>query len=159
LFLSPKNSTEGALAVLDATKCNIWVNACEVSPATLVKEALQKRPMNVLQLPLLDELLDAMSTEAFPYTKTFDEAINDPFCFLHTSGTTGVPKPIPWTHGLIGTMDAVRLLPPVGCNDDLLPWTSDWKAGDSIYSSFPMSHVSRGNPFFLFFFVFFLGVL
>ncbi|KAF7165602.1 hypothetical protein CNMCM6106_001683 [Aspergillus hiratsukae] len=140
LFLSPKNSTEGALAVLEATKCNIWVNACEVSPVPLVKEVLQKRPMNVWQLPLLDELLDAMSTEAFPYTKTFDEAANDPFCFLHTSGTTGVPKPIPWSHGLIGTMDAVRLLPPVGGDDDLAPWTTDWKTGDTIYSSFPMSH-------------------
>ncbi|KKK24685.1 transferase family protein [Aspergillus rambellii] len=140
LFLSPKNNTEGALAVLEATACNIWVNAGEVSPAPLVKEILQKRAMNVLQLPLLDELLDAASTEPFPYTKTFDEAINDPFCFLHTSGTTGVPKPIPWSHGLIGTMDAVRLLPPVGNDNDLLPWTSDWKSGNKIYSSFPMSH-------------------
>lgn len=141
LFLSPKNNTEGALAVLEATKCNIWVNAGEVPPVPLVKEVLQKRPMNVLQLPLLDELLDTTSTKPYPYTKTFDEAIDDPFCFLHTSGTTGVPKPIPWSHGLIGTMDAVRLLPPVqGTDEDLLPWTSDWKAGDRIYSSFPMSH-------------------
>ncbi|PYI03572.1 acetyl-CoA synthetase-like protein [Aspergillus sclerotiicarbonarius CBS 121057] len=140
LFLSPKNNTEGALAVLEATKCNLWVNACEISPSLLVKEVLQKRPMTLLQLPLLDELLDAMSTEPFPYTKTFDEAINEPFCLLHTSGTTGVPKPIPWSHGLIGTMDAVRLLPPVGSHDHLPPWTADWKPGDTIYSSFPMSH-------------------
>jgi acyl-coenzyme A synthetase/AMP-(fatty) acid ligase len=147
LFLSPKNSTEGALAVLEATKCNIWVNACEITPVPLVKEILQKRPMNVLQLPLLDELLDAMSTEAFAYTKTFDEAINDPFCFLHTSGTTGVPKPIPWSHGLIGTMDAVRLLQPAAGDGDLPPWTTDWKTGDTIYSSFPMSHVRKSNIF------------
>ncbi|KAL4778524.1 Pyoverdine/dityrosine biosynthesis protein-domain-containing protein [Aspergillus varians] len=140
LFLSPKNNTEGALAVLEATKCNIWVNACETEPVPLVKEFLQERPMTLLQLPLLDELLDTVSTEAFPYTKTFKDAANDPFCFLHTSGTTGVPKPIPWTHALIGTMDAVRLLPPVEGDDGLLPWTSDWKAGDRIYSSFPMSH-------------------
>ncbi|KAH3513087.1 hypothetical protein KXV55_001874 [Aspergillus fumigatus] len=139
LFLSPKNSTEGALAVLEATKCDLWINACDVSPVPLVKEVLQKRPMNVLQLPQLDELLDAVSTDPFPYTKKFDEAINDPFCFLHTSGTTGVPKPIPWSHGLIGTMDAVRLLPP-GADGDLPPWTTDWKTGDTIYSSFPMSH-------------------
>lgn len=140
MFLSPKNNIEGALAVLEATRCSIWVNAGEVSPVPLVNEVLQKRPMTVLQLPLLDELLGATSTEPFPYTKTFDEAIDDPFCFLHTSGTTGVPKPIPWSHGLIGTMDAVRLLPPVEGND-LLPWTSDWESGNRIYSSFPMSHV------------------
>lgn len=140
LFLSPKNNTEGALAVLEATKCNIWVNASDASPVHLVKEMTKQRPMTLLQLPLLEELLDAASTEPFPYLKTFSEASNDPFCILHTSGTTGVPKPIPWSHGLIGTMDAVRLLPPIDGDDGLLPWTSDWIAGDRIYSAFPMSH-------------------
>lgn len=142
LFLSPKNSTEGALAVLDATKCDIWANASEVPLIPLVKELLEKRPMQLLELPLLDELLSDKSTEPFPYTKTFENAKDEPFCYLHTSGTTGVPKPIPWSHGLIGTMDAVRLLPPVEGDHGLLPWTADWKAGDKIYSSFPMSHVS-----------------
>ncbi|KAG0155713.1 hypothetical protein PDIDSM_2886 [Penicillium digitatum] len=140
LFLSPKNNTDGVLAVLTATNCNIWVNAVDASPVTLVKDVLQKRPMTSLQLPTLQELLDAECTEAFPYTKSFEEAKDDPFCFLHTSGSTGLPKPIPWSHGLIGTMDAVRLLPPVGENANLPPWTSGWDEGDKIYSSFPMSH-------------------
>ncbi|KAJ5517904.1 AMP-dependent synthetase/ligase [Penicillium expansum] len=140
LFLSPKNNTDGALAVLEVTNCNIWVNAADASPLPLVKDVLQNRPMTSLQLPMLHELLDAETIEAFPYTKSFEEAKDDPFCFLHTSGSTGVPKPIPWSHGLIGTMDAVRLLPPVGENADLPPWTSGWDEGDRIYSSFPMSH-------------------
>lgn len=97
--------------------------------------------MQVLELPLLEELLDIKSTEPFPYTKTFEEASNDPFCYLHTSGTTGVPKPIPWSHGLIGTMDAIRLLPPTEGDGGLEPWTNGWDEGDRIYSSFPMSHV------------------
>ena len=103
--------------------------------------------MSSLQLPLLDELLNSEPVEPFPYTKTFEEAINDPFCFLHTSGSTGLPKPIPWSHGLIGTMDAVRLLPPVGENADLVPWTTGWDEGDKIYSSFPMSHVCQNILF------------
>jgi len=126
--------------VLKAVKCTIWVKAVETATAPLVNDVLEQYPMKVLELPLLDELLDS-SVEPFPYEKTFEEAIDDPFCFLHTSGTTGVPKPIPWTHGLIGTMDAVRLLPPTEGDDGLAPWTSDWKEGDRIYSSFPMSHV------------------
>ncbi|KAI7968688.1 hypothetical protein EIK77_005704 [Talaromyces pinophilus] len=112
----------------------------DAAPTTLVKEVLGNRQMNFIKLPLLSELLDAESAKPFPYTKSFDEAINDPFCFLHTSGSTGLPKPIPWSHGLIGTMDAVRLLPPAGENSDLVPWTFDWNEGDKIYSSFPMSH-------------------
>lgn len=127
--------------MLEAVKCNIWVKPGEVAAPVLVKDILQERPMKHLDLPTLDELLDADSAEPFPYTKSFKRATNDPFCFLHTSGTTGVPKPIPWSHGLIGTMDAVRLLPPTKGDDGLVPWTSDWKEGDRIYSSFPMSHV------------------
>lgn len=99
--------------------------------------------MKVLELPGVEELLDSESTAPFPYNKIFVEAIDEPFCLLHTSGTTGVPKPISWSHGLIGTMDAVRLLPPTEGDDGLLPWTSDWNEGDRIYSSFPMSHVSE----------------
>ncbi|KAF2258812.1 transferase family protein [Lojkania enalia] len=140
LYLSPKNSTEGSLAVLEATKCEIWAKASEAAAVPLVKDILQKRSMKLLELPLLEDLLNAEQTKPFPYNKTFDEASTDPFCYLHTSGSTGVPKPIPWSHGLIGTMDAVRLLPPVEGDEGLVPWTSDWKEGDRIYSSFPMCH-------------------
>lgn len=142
LFLSPKNSTKGALAVLEATECDIWVKATELAAVPLVMETMQERPMKLLELPLLDVLLDSESTRYFPYTKTFEEAAKDPFCFLHTSGSTGVPKPISWSHSLIGTMDAVRLLPPTEGDGGFEPWTSNWKPGDRIYSSFPMCHVS-----------------
>ncbi|KAF5250787.1 hypothetical protein FANTH_4059 [Fusarium anthophilum] len=98
------------------------------------------RSMTVLNLPELDELLNADPITLYPYDKTFEEASGDPFCLLHTSGSTGLPKPITWSHGLIGTMDAVRLLPRVEGDDGLLPWTDDWNEGDRIYSSFPMSH-------------------
>jgi len=142
LFLSPKNNVEGALAVLNAAKCSIWVKPHEQAKLPLVEAFLQQKTMKVLELPGVDDLLDAEFTKPFPYNKTFDQVINDPFCLLHTSGTTGVPKPISWTHGLIGTMDAIRLLPPTEGDDGLTPWTNDWNDGDRIYSAFPMSHVS-----------------
>lgn len=141
LFLSPKNSTDGALAVLDAAACNIWVKPREQQLLSLVEDLMQRRPMKVLDIPEISNLLDAESIEYFPYEKTFDEAMNDPFCILHTSGTTGVPKPIPWSHGLIGTMDTIRLLPSTEGDGGLAPWTSLWQEGDRLYSSFPMSHV------------------
>ncbi|MCJ1433652.1 hypothetical protein MMC27_003016 [Xylographa pallens] len=96
--------------------------------------------MKVLDLPELDELLDAEATEPYLYNKLFDEALQDPFCLLHTSGSTGLPKPIAWSHGLIGTLDAVRLLPKTEGDGGMAPWTFDWNDGNKIYSSFPMSH-------------------
>ncbi|SMR61318.1 unnamed protein product [Zymoseptoria tritici ST99CH_3D1] len=141
LFVSPKNNVEGTLAVLAATGCDIWVHPGEqYQYLPVVAKILVQRPMRVLQLPELDMLMDVESVEPFPYTKTFDEASQDPFCILHTSGTTGVPKPVVWTHALVGTMDAVRLLPPTQGDGGLQPWTSLFEARSSIYSSFPMSH-------------------
>lgn len=140
LYLSPKNSIEGAMAVLEATSCELWAKACDVPAVPLVNDILSKRSMKLLEVPLLKDLLDSEYVKPFPYVKTFDEAVADPFCYLHTSGSTGVPKPIPWSHGLIGTMDAIRLLPAVEGDEGLPPWTSDWKEGDRIYSSFPMCH-------------------
>lgn len=128
------------MAVLEAAKCNVWVKPRGVS-YPLVEDFLQHRDMQVLDLPELDELLDAEEAKQYPYTKTFEEAIEDPFCLLHTSGSTGLPKPISWTNGLIGTMDAVRLLPPTEGDGGMSPWTTGWDDGDRIYSSFPMSHV------------------
>lgn len=127
--------------MLKAADCNIWVKLVEQPCLPLVEDFLAKRPMKLLDLPQTDHFLDAETAAPYPYTKTFDEAIQEPFCLLHTSGSTGLPKPIAWSHGLIGTMDAVRLLPPTKGDDGFAPWTQDWKDGDRIYSSFPMSHV------------------
>lgn len=130
------------MAVLNAANCSIWVKLQEQPMLPVVAEVLLQKSMQILELPEVNELLDAESTEPFPYDKKFENALNEPFCLLHTSGTTGVPKPISWTHGLIGTIDAVRLLPPTEGDLGLAPWTDNWNEGDKIYSSFPMSHVS-----------------
>nr|POE54266.1 non-canonical non-ribosomal peptide synthetase fub8 [Quercus suber] len=141
LFLSPMNNTEAAIAVLQASDCSLWIHPSEQQKKLpLVSNVLERRPMKILHLPPLDELLGAEPVEPYQYEKTFEKAAKEPFCMLHTSGTTGVPKPISWTHALIGTMDAVRLLPPVEGDEGLAPWTSIWRPGDTLYSSFPMSH-------------------
>ncbi|KAH6957909.1 hypothetical protein BKA56DRAFT_501784 [Ilyonectria sp. MPI-CAGE-AT-0026] len=140
LFLSPKNSIDGALNVLEKTDCNIWVQPRELPRLPQVDEFLRHRPLKILDMPETDDLLDAEATEPYPYTKTWEEAAQDPFCVLHSSGSTGLPKPIPWSHALIGTMDAVRTLPPTEGDNGMAPWAAGWNEGDRIYSSFPMSH-------------------
>ncbi|CEF78594.1 unnamed protein product [Fusarium graminearum] len=140
LFLSPKNNVTGALAVLNASDCGIWVKPKEQPMFPLLEGILQEKYLKILELPSIDELFDTESVEPFPFDKTFEKSKHEPFCILHTSGTTGVPKPVFWTHALIGTMDAVRLLPPTEGDGGLAPWMDNWNPGDRIYSSFPMSH-------------------
>jgi hypothetical protein len=96
LFLSPKNSVEGALQVLASSECNIWVQPRDQIRLPLVEDFLKQRCMTILDLPELDELLDAETVDTYPYTKTFGEVMQEPFCILHTSGSTGLPKPVQW---------------------------------------------------------------
>jgi hypothetical protein len=60
--LSPKNNKDGVLAVLEATKCNIWVNAVDASPLPLVQEVLQERLMLRNHLNALYKVIIRLNT-------------------------------------------------------------------------------------------------
>ncbi|PYH88724.1 acetyl-CoA synthetase-like protein [Aspergillus ellipticus CBS 707.79] len=63
--------------------------------------------------------------ESFPYTKTFEEAEWDPYVVLHTSGSTGLPKPIVIRQGMLALNDLHRTIPARDGNRTWLPtWTS-----------------------------------
>ena len=58
-----------------------------------------------MQIPSLRDLFAPDPVVSYPYTKTFAEARLDPFVVLHTSGSTGFPKPVILTHGTIAQHD------------------------------------------------------
>lgn len=70
--------------------------------------------MPAFQVPSLNVLLK----ECFPhysFCKTFEEAKDDPLVILHTSGTTGFPKPVVYTNDWVATyMQSMQTLPPEG---------------------------------------------
>lgn len=143
--MSPKINADAASAILDATGCSAWATAGDTAPIPMVKEVWKSRSIDIIKLPSLEDMLSPTPVEPYQYDKKFEDVKDQPFCYLHTSGTTGNPKPIPWSHALIGTMDAVRLLPSHSMSEGseaLQPWTAGWDQGNTIYSSFPMSHVS-----------------
>ena len=57
------------------------------------------------------------------YTKTFAEAEWDPYVVLHTSGSTGLPKPVVVRHGMVAMNDLHRYIPARNGN---LAWLSTW---------------------------------
>lgn len=126
------------MAILNRSNCDIWVTPDERPEA--LPDFLAARPMQVLEIPEILELLNSKPVPNFPYDKTFQEAASDPFCVLHTSGSTGLPKPIIWKNSLVGTVDAYRLLPEAE-SAGRRPWTSVFTEGDRYYSAFPLYHV------------------
>ncbi|KAF4471132.1 hypothetical protein FALBO_1953 [Fusarium albosuccineum] len=140
LFLSPGNSIEATLGLLDATNCNLWVHPQGYPQYPLVEKVLQSRELRIIEIPAVKELLDADHARHYPYSKTYDEAMADTFCILHTSGTTGLPKPIYMSNGLLATMDAARILPPFKGDNGAAPWATLYEKGDRLYSPCVLLH-------------------
>ena len=76
-----------------------------------MKACLEKRPMKTLDVPELQEWLEGDEVPHYPYEKTFAEACLEPFVVLHTSGSTGLPKPITVPHGALAVHDAYQKIP------------------------------------------------
>lgn len=138
LFLSPRNNLEGHLNVLQGVDCQIFLRARD----TNVDHILNERAMRVDVVPELEALLDATSVETYPYTKSFQEAHMDPCLVLHTTGSTGLPKPITWKVGILSTYEAWRTIPAV---DGHVPTTEIYQQSKRAYTSMPLFHTSGLN--------------
>jgi acyl-coenzyme A synthetase/AMP-(fatty) acid ligase len=67
--------------------------------------------MKVVEIPSLEELIvQAGTTTYFPYNRTFEQGRWEPLCTLHSSGTTGMPKPIIVRHGAMALRDGQQKL-------------------------------------------------
>ena len=108
-YPSPRNTTEGHMSLLKEANCSILLTPASTPP--IVKAILSKRSMKTLRVPPLDYWLHGDNVEHYLYSSIFEENRHDPVVILHTSGSTGIPKPVTWTHGLITSMDAFQLLP------------------------------------------------
>lgn len=94
LYNSPRNSLDAHINLLRLQNCRTILLPDPRPPH--VNALLDSRPMRTLRLPSLDDLFNRRSLH-YEYKKSFQEACHNPFVALHTSGSTGLPKPIVWT--------------------------------------------------------------
>jgi acyl-coenzyme A synthetase/AMP-(fatty) acid ligase len=138
LFLSPRNNLDGHLNVLEGVDCQVFLKA----EGTRVDEILSNRKMQMGVVPTVEDLLDDTRVDVYPYNKTFDEARMDPCLVLHTTGSTGLPKPIVWKLGILSTYEAWRTVPAV---DGYVPTTVIYQQAKRAYTSMPLFHTSGIN--------------
>ncbi|OKL59056.1 hypothetical protein UA08_05968 [Talaromyces atroroseus] len=92
--------------------------------------------MQTFAVPDPIEFLEGPPVKHYAYTKTFDEARQDPIVVLHTSGSTSLPKPIILTNGNSAAMDAHSLMRLI---DEKAPQTVEW-SNLTIFVTFPIFH-------------------
>ena len=138
LFTSPRYSGLAQANLMKLVDCKTLLVPEERLP--VIDSILEEYKMQTLQIPRLDELLEHTHPD-YPFDKSFANARNEPLVVLHTSGTTGLPKPIIWTHDWATSFGEQRLLtspPGFELSDDLLLRTR-------ILSLMPPFHVSHSS--------------
>ncbi|KAK1493730.1 thioester reductase domain-containing protein [Colletotrichum cuscutae] len=109
LLISPRNSFEGQMNLFEKTDCHII--CFDSSFKDVIQPLLEERPMDAVMVSSADAWLSDDEVPHFPYNKTYEEAENDPVVVLHTSGSTGLPKPIVARVGMMSVADAFHNVP------------------------------------------------
>ena len=89
-------------------------------------------------MPDLSFFTEGDDEAAYPYHKEFAEARLEPFVAMHTSGTTGLPKPVVLNHGTLGAQEAFARIP----SDSGAPIVWSSFKGMRVFNPFPMFHTA-----------------
>ncbi|KAJ9664384.1 hypothetical protein H2198_000313 [Neophaeococcomyces mojaviensis] len=109
LLTASRNSVEGNVALIQSTDCAVFLTPENVPE--LIRKCQQLVTLSTHVIPDMDFFFKDEATESYPYSKSFDEAKQEPFIVLHTSGSTGLPKAITIKHGGLACIDALRNIP------------------------------------------------
>jgi acyl-coenzyme A synthetase/AMP-(fatty) acid ligase len=88
LLPSLLTSLEAKVHMAKASHCRTFI--CTKETLSLVRTVQREiGDANVVVVPELEELLSVNEAPKYPYTKSWDEAKEDPFAIFHTSGSSG----------------------------------------------------------------------
>ncbi|KAF2100901.1 acetyl-CoA synthetase-like protein, partial [Rhizodiscina lignyota] len=138
LLSAPRNSLPMHLNLFDHTECKTLIYDSAIDP----KQIVGGRDVKLILSPTLEEILDPRGPEPphYPFTKTWEEIKTKPLCILHTSGSTGMPKPIHVTHAFVACGSEAAYLPEFMGHRQLLSEICR-VPGRRLYVSFPPFHV------------------
>lgn len=136
---SPRNSLVAQLDLLGRLKCKILLSSSPRPPA--VTAISDHQAFHVIEVPSVSHLLDIQHPH-FAFNKSWAEAQSEPLFVIHTSGSTGIPKPLLYTHASAATNTKMMSLdPPAGYeSQDRL------YQGKRVFITFPPFHVSPESP-------------
>ncbi|KAI8626018.1 hypothetical protein F5Y19DRAFT_466792 [Xylariaceae sp. FL1651] len=114
LFLtSPRNSPAAQSSMFEKIECNVLIMPDPKSSNALsILEALNN--CHTIKMSGIDKLLEAKNP-SYTSKKMLNASRSDPFWVIHTSGSTGIPKPLVWTQETaVRAIEATSRGPPDG---------------------------------------------
>ena len=137
LIFSPRNAVTHNSTLFNAANCHTLFYAVEME--SLGKILAERLPgLNIIQVPSYEEMTKSPVMH-YPYLKTWEEAKDDTFLILHTSGSTGAPKALSFTNGFFATLDSWRFVPGVDGKAPSNPNVLD--GGTLTFFGSPMFHM------------------
>ncbi|TGO66672.1 hypothetical protein BOTNAR_0056g00110 [Botryotinia narcissicola] len=122
LLSSPRNSLAAHSNLFKILDCKIMITTNPELP--MVPGIVVACGLRMIHIPSLEDLLEK-TYDHFPYHKTFAKARAEPLAVLHTSGTTGLPKQIIWTHDFAASWNELLAMEaPEGYANQSNLWTS-----------------------------------
>ncbi|RYP65180.1 hypothetical protein DL770_009058 [Monosporascus sp. CRB-9-2] len=114
LLPSPRNTPTTNVSLMTQTRSTKLLHVAEVLP--VVKQLQNVEPtIRPEVIPSFSDMINS-TPDHFPYEKDFEESRNDPVLVLHSSGSTGLPKPITMTHGSLAVLDNEKNYPEIQVN-------------------------------------------
>ncbi|XDG08472.1 hypothetical protein ABKA04_008087 [Annulohypoxylon sp. FPYF3050] len=139
LLLSPRNPASTNSVLMGRTTCSKLLYPTEASP--IIKPLVDLEPsFDYYAIPSFADMVNS-TPEKYIYHKKFDEAINDPLLVLHSSGSTGLPKPITMTNGSFAVLDYERTLPATAGRKKMDHSIWNFEGEARVYSVFPFFHL------------------
>ncbi|KAJ6023984.1 hypothetical protein N7540_004781 [Penicillium herquei] len=111
---SPLVTPAAQLKIFEKKGCTVYLRPEEMaeSVAGILKD---ERALHIqtITVPPLEQFLNEEEATPVNYPKTWEEGHDDPWLVFHTSGTTGNPKPITYSHYMMAVGDTAASLPDI----------------------------------------------
>lgn len=102
LLTSTRNSIEGQRSLINATRCRNFLFTPEMkAQISAIKD--DDTCFDMHQVPEFDDILHQTTGGEYYNGKESDD-LDQPAIIIHTSGSTGIPKPIPLKNGWLATV-------------------------------------------------------
>ncbi|EHA19603.1 hypothetical protein ASPNIDRAFT_129526 [Aspergillus niger ATCC 1015] len=115
LLLSTRNSQAAFHHLLLKTSCSVLVDGSERPQLKKVVDQVEIACSDLgLQRWRMDPVGDVFAASpvtSYPHQENFADIEDRPAIIIHSSGTTGLPKPVTLTHGYLATLDQMQTLP------------------------------------------------